>query len=216
MPQTDRPLQATTKPARQLSDIWLLLLIWLALLAIPFIAPNAYIVSLANMALINLILIASLNLLMGFGGQISLGHAGFFGVGAYASGILNVKLGISAWLGLPIAALVTGLVALVIGLPALRLRGLYLSMATLGSNAILVVLFNQLIPLTGGPNGLLGVRPFSLFGFRLDSEPKAFALVWLAALLVMLTAARFAPSRPTNSAPMRSGSTASAPNCCFS
>jgi branched-chain amino acid transport system permease protein len=196
MPEADRPLQSATKPAtQQTSDVRLLLLVWLALLAIPFIAPNAYIVSLANMALINLILIASLNLLMGFGGQISLGHAGFFGVGAYVSGILNVKLGISAWLGLPSAALATGLAALVIGLPALRLRGLYLSMATLGSNAILVVLFNQLIPLTGGPNGLLGVQPFSLFGFRLDSEPKAFALVWLAALLVMLTILNLLHSR---------------------
>jgi branched-chain amino acid transport system permease protein len=164
---------------RRPSDHLRLLLIWLALLAIPFAAPNAYVVSLANMALINLILIASLNLLMGYGGQISLGHAGFFGLGAYASGILNVKLGLSAWLGLPAAALIAAVAALVIGLPALRLRGHYLSMATLGWNAILVVLFNQLVSLTGGPNGLLGVQPFSLAGIKLDTEPRAFPLVWL-------------------------------------
>ena len=186
---------AETPVVRQPSPLAPLLAVWLVLLAIPFVAPNAYVISLANMALINLVLIASLNLLMGFGGQISLGHAGFFGVGAYVSGILNVKLGTSAWLGLPAAALAAGLAALVIGLPALRLRGLYLSMATLGWNAILVVLFNQLVPLTGGPNGLLGVQAFSLFGLRLDTEAKAFPLVWLTALLVMLTIANLLRSR---------------------
>jgi branched-chain amino acid transport system permease protein len=175
--------------------------IWLAMLAIPFIAPNAYVVSLANMALINLILVASLNLLMGYGGQISLSHAGFFGLGAYASGILNVKLGVTPWLGLPAAALITAAAAWVIGLPALRLRGHYLSMATLGWNAILVVLFNQLVNLTGGPNGLLGVQPFALPGFegfaglKLDTEPRAFPLVWLVSLLVMLAILNLLRSR---------------------
>ena len=165
-----------------LSDHWRLLLLWLVLLAVPFAAPNDYLVSLANLFLINVILIASLNLLMGYGGQISLGHAGFFGLGAYVSGILSAKLGLSAWIGLPAAMLTTGLAALVIGIPVLRLRGLYLSMATLGWNAILVVLFNRLVELTGGPNGLLGVAPFSIGGFRLDTDLREFPLVWLVSL----------------------------------
>ena len=148
--------------------------------------PTNYLVSLANLFLINVILIASLNLLMGYGGQISLGHAGFFGLGAYVSGILSAKVGLSAWIGLPAAMLTTGLAALVIGVPVLRLRGLYLSMATLGWNAILVVLFNRLVELTGGPNGLLGVAPFSIGGFRLDTDLREFPLVWLVSLLVML------------------------------
>ena len=75
-------------------------------LAVPFAAPNDYLVSLANLFLINVILIASLNLLMGYGGQISLGHAGFFGLGAYVSGILR-QAGLSAWIGLPAAMLTT-------------------------------------------------------------------------------------------------------------
>lgn len=183
------------RTTRRLSDHLWLILIWIALLTVPFIAPNAYVVSLANLALINLILVASLNLLMGFGGQISLSHAGFFGLGAYTSGILNVKLGMSPWLGLPAAALIGAAAAFVIGLPALRLRGHYLSMATLGWNAILVVLFNQLVNLTGGPNGLLGVQSFSLFGIRLDTEPRAFPVVWLASLLVMLAILNLLRSR---------------------
>jgi branched-chain amino acid transport system permease protein len=171
------------------------LLLWLPLLLVPLIAPNNYVVSLANVALINLILIASLNLLMGFGGQISLGHAGFFGLGAYASGILNVKFGIDAWLGLPFAALVASAAALLIGIPALRLTGLYLSMATLGFNSILFVMFNRLVSLTGGPNGLIGVKPFSIFGFALDNELKAFPLIWLVSFLVMLSIQHLLRSR---------------------
>jgi len=172
-----------------------LILFWLALLLVPLLASNNFIVSLANAALINLILIASLNLLMGFGGQISLGHAGFFGLGAYASGILNVRLGINPWLGLPLAALVAGIASLLIGIPALRLRGLYLSMATLGFNSILFVLFNRLVGLTGGPNGLMGVAPFSLFGWPLDSEIRQFPLLWAVSLLVMLSILHLLRSR---------------------
>jgi branched-chain amino acid transport system permease protein len=70
-----------------------------------------------------------------------------------------------------------------------------LSMATLGWNAIVVVLFNRLVDLTGGPNGLLGVAPFSIGGLRLDTEPRAFPLVWLVSLLVMLAILHLLHSR---------------------
>ncbi len=159
---------------------------WLALLAVPLVAPNDYVVSLANVALMNLILIASLNLLMGFCGQISLSHAGFFGLGAYTSGILSTRYGVPAMLGLPVATLAAAAGAFVVGLPALRLRGHYLAMVTLGWNAILIVLFNQLIGLTGGPNGLLGVPPFVIGPWTLFDDLHAFPLVWACAGLVML------------------------------
>src|ERR1700734_1580413 len=190
-PAGRRPAASAPRPPSR----WRLLWVWLLLLIVPFVAPNAYFVSLANMMLINVILIASLNLLMGYGGQISLGHAGFYGLGAYVSGVLSVKLGLSAWAGLPAAALLTGLAALVIGIPALRLRGLYLSMATLGWNAILVVMFNRLIDLPGGPNGLLGVKPFALGAFKLDTDVRQFPLLWLVSLLVMLAVLNLLSSR---------------------
>jgi branched-chain amino acid transport system permease protein len=180
---------------QRLSDHWRLVLLWLVLLVVPYVAPNSYVISLGNLFLINVILIASLNLLMGYGGQISLGHAGFFGFGAYVSGVLGVKLGLSAWVGLPAAAVLTGLSALIIGIPVLRLRGLYLSMATLGWNAILVVMFNRLIDLTGGPNGLLGVQPFAFGAFKLDTDTRQFPLVWLVSLVVMIAILHLLRSR---------------------
>lgn len=186
---------AASAASRRLSPSGRLALVWLVLAAAPFLLPNAYWVSLANLAFINLILIASLNLLMGYGGQISLAHAGFFGLGAYASGILNVKLDLSPWMGLPAAALVAGAGALLIGIPALRLKGHYLAMATLGWNAILVVFFTQLVELTGGPNGLLGVAPFSIFGHELATEMSVFPLVWAVSFLAMLAILNLLGSR---------------------
>ena len=172
-----------------------LLLFFLALLPIPLFGFNDYIVSLGANFLINLILIASLNVLIGHCGQISLGHAGFYGLGAYAAGIVSARLGVNPWLGLPIACLVSALAALVIGIPALRLRGHYLAMATLGFNAILAVLFDQLVSWTGGPNGLLGVKPLALGNFVLSSEARIFPLVWLCAALVMFALLNLIQSR---------------------
>src|SRR6185312_12601791 len=88
----------------------ILFIFWLVLLAIPLFGFNDYIVSLGTSFLINLI--ASLNVVIGFCGQISLGHAGFYGLGAYSAGILSAKLGLNPWLGLPAACLVSALAAL--------------------------------------------------------------------------------------------------------
>lgn len=172
-----------------------LFLLWLSLLAIPLLAANDFIVSLGVSFLINLILVASLNMLAGYCGQISLGHAGFFGLGAYATGILSAKLGITAWAGLPVASVVSALAALIVGIPSLRLKGHYLAMATLGFNAILAILFNQLVSWTGGPNGLLGVKPLALGGFVLDTQSRIFPLIWLWAGLVMLALINLIQSR---------------------
>ena len=159
---------------------------WAILLLFPLIAPNDYIVNLGVFFFINLILIASLNVVMGFGGQISLCHGAFFGLGAYASGVLAAKFEISPWLGIFAALGLTGVSALIIGLPALRLRGHYLAMATLGFNAIMSVLFNELISLTGGPNGLTGVPPYSIGGFEIATDTRFFYFAWAVAGLVMV------------------------------
>ena len=173
----------------------LLFIFWLALLAIPLFGLNDYLVSLGTSFLINLILIAGLNVLIGYCGQISLGHAGFYGLGAYSAGILSAKLGLNPWLGLPVACLVSAIAALVIGIPALRLKGHYLAMATLGFNAILAVLFDQLVSWTGGPNGLLGVKPLAFGSFALSTQARIFPIVWLCAGLVMFALLNLIQSR---------------------
>ena len=173
----------------------LLLGFFLVLLVFPLLGFNDYVVSLGTSFLVNLILIASLNVLIGYCGQISLGHAGFYGLGAYSAGILSAKLGLNPWLGLPAACLTSALSALVIGIPALRLKGHYLAMATLGFNAILAVLFDQVVSWTGGPNGLLGIKPLAVGNFALSSQARIFPLVWLCAGLVMLALLNLIQSR---------------------
>jgi branched-chain amino acid transport system permease protein len=158
----------------------------LALLGGTLALGDEFTATLAVSFLINLILVASLNTITGVCGQISIGHAGFFGLGAYGSAILSARLGLSPWIGLPAGCAAAALGACLLGVPALRLRGHYLAMATLGGNAIVVVLFNQLTGLTGGPNGLVGVPPFTFGGYRLDTEARILPLVWLAALAIML------------------------------
>jgi branched-chain amino acid transport system permease protein len=170
-------------------------LLWPALLVLPFVAPNNYFVSLGVLYLINVILIASLNLVMGYAGQISLSHGAFYGLGAYASGVLGAKYGVSPWLGLLAAMSLSAAAALLIGLPSLRLRGHYLAMATLGFNAIVSVLFVELYWLTGGPNGLSGVPPVSLFGWRINTDRSFYYLTWFAAGLVMLLILNLIDSR---------------------
>jgi ABC-type branched-subunit amino acid transport system permease subunit len=104
--------------------------------------------------------------------------------------VLSVRWGVPPALGAVAAMVGTALSAFVIGLPALRLRGHYLSMATLGFNAILSVLFNELVPVTGGPNGLSGIPPINLFGFTFHTPMRFFWLAWLAGMVLMLIVAR--------------------------
>ena len=103
---------------------WLVLL-FVLLLALPLVA-NAYVLYIANMIGFAVIAAVGLNILTGFTGQISLGHAAFAGIGGYASAILITRFGISFWLALPIAGLISAAAGLVIGIPSLRVKGLYL------------------------------------------------------------------------------------------
>ncbi len=184
---SDAAMRAAPTLSERLSrDRLRLAILWAVLLVWPLIAPNDYILSLGVMFFINLILIASLNLITGYAGQISLCHGAFFGLGAYISGVLSAKAGVAPALGVWIAIAGTTLAAMLIALPTLRLRGHYLAMGTLGFNAILSVLFNELVPLTGGPNGLSGVAPFSAFGFALDTPKRFFFLAWAAGGVAML------------------------------
>ena len=183
------PLRERNLRARHIAIVWALFAIW------PFAAGNDYVLSLGIFFFINLLLLGGLNLVMGYGGQISLCQAGFFGMGAYVSGVLSTRWGVPPALGAVAAMAGAALSAFVIGLPALRLRGHYLSMATLGFNAILSVLFNELVSVTGGPNGLSGIPPIGLFGFSFDTPGRFFWLAWAAGLVLMLLVASLLASR---------------------
>ncbi|RLB05552.1 MAG: branched-chain amino acid ABC transporter permease [Deltaproteobacteria bacterium] len=127
---------------------------------------------------IHAILTVGLNLLMGYAGQISLGHAAFFGIGAYSSGILTATHGWSPLSAMLVAVIVTAVIAVIIGIPSLKLTGYYLAMATLGFGIIVYIMFREMSQFTGGASGLVGIPPLSFGKWTLGTGTDYFFFVW--------------------------------------
>ncbi|MEW6658254.1 MAG: branched-chain amino acid ABC transporter permease [Thermodesulfobacteriota bacterium] len=161
---------------RQLLNPWVLF--GAAVLLMAGAVHNDYYLTLINFIGIHTLLVVGLNLLMGYAGQISLGHAAFFGLGAYTSGILTATFGVNPWLALLAGLVVCGLTAILIGVPALKLRGYYLAMATLGFGIIVYIFLNEAQTWTGGPSGLAGIPALSIFGFQFDTPKRLYFLIW--------------------------------------
>jgi branched-chain amino acid transport system permease protein len=134
-------------------------------------------------------------LLMGFAGQISLGHASFFGLGAYISGVITARYGINPWYCILLGMVASAVVALLIGAPSLKLRGHYLAMATLAFCIIITVIFNETIALTGGPDGLAFIPGIAIMGQPLDSVAKYYYFVWSIVLVALLLCLNIIRSR---------------------
>ncbi|MGC2692550.1 MAG: branched-chain amino acid ABC transporter permease [Desulfobaccales bacterium] len=166
----------------------------LVVLAILAGLDNEYYFTLLNFVGIHTLLVVGLNLLVGYAGQISLGHAAFFGLGAYTSGILTATCGVNPWLALLAGLAVSGGAAFLIGVPALKLRGYYLAMATLGFGIIVSIILSQAQPLTGGPSGLSGIPPLTLAGFPLNTARRLYPLIWLMVGLILALSANLVDS----------------------
>jgi branched-chain amino acid transport system permease protein len=135
-----------------------------------------------------------LNILVGFTGQISIGHAAFFGFGAFASAYVNNTYGVPVVFAIPIAGLMTAAVGLVFGLPAARLKGLYLAIATLAAQYILEDFFIRAEWFTGGSHGSIA-NYFSIFGFAFDSDARYFFVVLAYLVLCFILATNLIRSR---------------------
>lgn len=164
-------------------------------LAAPLAAPNLFIVRLFVDVGIAILLATGVNLVFGYAGQVSLGHAAFYGLGAYTSAILAVRSGWPPAFGMVAAALGTAAVAYLIGLPALRLKGHYLAMATLGFNEIVAIVLTEAKPLTGGPDGLRGIPHLAVAGYEFGSHIANYYLVWAFVLVGLLVARNLVRSR---------------------
>jgi len=166
-----------------------------AVFVLPAFLRNNYHLMVLNVAALNILVVVGLNLLMGYAGQISLGHAAFFGLGAYLSAILTTTYGFPIWPTLLLAMVLTGMVALAVGIPTLKLEGHYLVMATLGFNVIVYIVLIQLEPVTGGPSGFAGIPRLQVLGFALDSDRKIFFLLWSVAIGSLLLSLNLIHSR---------------------
>lgn len=162
---------------------------------LPLGIESPYLLSVGVFVAIHAIVTVGLCLLMGYAGQISLGHAAFYGVGAYVSGVLSLRFGVDPWIAMAAAMAFAGLVAYAFGQPILRLRGHYLAMVTLAFGIIVYLAFVELTPLTGGPSGLPGIPRLRLGAIVFDSDRKFFYLAWGALFAVILVSLNIVNSR---------------------
>jgi ABC-type branched-subunit amino acid transport system ATPase component/ABC-type branched-subunit amino acid transport system permease subunit len=156
------------------------LLIW------PLVSSSSYSMRVMITAGIWASVTVAVVIILGQAGQLSFGHSAFYGIGAYAAGLLTVKLSVPTIPALIAGALIAGLVAFVVGRPVLRLRYFYLALATIGLGQIVIVLVTQLRSATGGAEGLAPIPSLSIFGFTFGSDIRQYYLVWVVALLVVL------------------------------
>jgi branched-chain amino acid transport system permease protein len=152
---------------------------------LPLVFPSAYYYRVAALVFVFALASIGLNLLMGFAGQVSLGHAGFMGIGAYAVAIGPTHLGVPSWLSFVAGAALSALVAFLVGRPILRLKGHYLAVGTLGFGLLLAIVFGNEARFTGGPDGM-AVPRLILFGWPVRGADTWY---WITAVSFLIGAA---------------------------
>ena len=168
-----------------------------ALLVFVFTGPlywGNHWLSVANLIGITIIAVTGLNILTGYCGQLSIGHAGFIAVGAYTSAVLTSRLELPFLVGLICAGLVTGLVGMIFGTPSLRVKGFYLAISTIAAQFIIIWVINHWSSITGGFNGIR-VPPASIGGITLASQASQFYLIMVITAVVVYLAKNLARTR---------------------
>lgn len=172
----------------------LLILIFAFLIISPLILKDYYI-DVLIMAGIYILLAAGLNVIVGFAGLLNLGFAAYYAIGAYAYALLNTRLGMDFWTALPLSAILASLSGLLVALPALRLKGDYLAIVTLGFGEIVRLVLNNWDSLTNGPNGISGIAPPSVLGTSLGKIGYYHYVVLFIAVLSISIIKRVETSR---------------------
>jgi branched-chain amino acid transport system permease protein len=170
-------------------------------LGVPVFYPSPYVIDVLTTSLIFSLLALGLNLIVGLTGLLHLGYAAFYAIGAYTYALLNLHAGCPFWIGWIPAALAAGICGVLLGIPALRVRGDYLAIVTLGFGEIVRISFNNLDRWTGGPNGLLGIDHPRVwipgqgtYDFGVDSAPYYY-LACAATIIVAGMCVRLSRSR---------------------
>lgn len=169
-------------------------LLLVALLILPLFIPD-YFLDVIILVGIYVILALGLNVVVGFAGLLNLGFVAFYAVGAYSYALLNTRYGLGFWSALPFSVGISTVAGFLLAIPALRLRGDYLAIVTLGFGEIIRLILNNWDSLTKGPNGIPGIAPPHLFSLSLESLPSYYYLVLCFVLLTLSITAKIASSR---------------------
>ncbi len=173
----------------------LLYLLLLLFILIPLMPSSQYVTDVLTLCLIYGILACGLNVIVGMTGLLHLGYAAFYAIGAYTHAMLTIHGGLNFWLSAPISATFSALIGLVLAFPALRLKGDYLAIVTLGFGEILRVILNNWSEVTNGPNGISGIPAPSLFGLVLGDVGNYFYLTLFFVVVTVITIQRIEDSR---------------------
>ena len=178
------------------TSTWLWAVVGFVLVAItPLCIHNNYWLGVLAFIAIYTIVAVGLNLLMGYAGQASLGHAAFFGIGAYTTAILTTHHHVSPWLALLAGILISSAIAYLVGVPCLRLRGHYLAMATLGFGWIIYIVMVHWDTLTGGTSGIESIPKLAIGPLVFDTDTKRFYLTWVFTIAMLVLSANIVNSR---------------------
>lgn len=163
--------------------------------ALPFFS-SSYLVDVLTSAVLYAILATALNITVGLTGVLVLGFIGFYGIGAYTTGLLTAKLALAGfWLALPLSGLAAMLCGVLLGMPTLRLKGDYLAVVTLGFGEIVRIFLTNLTDITGGPNGILGIPRPTVFSWRLNGQLEFYYFSLFFLVLVAIVVSRLVRSR---------------------
>jgi branched-chain amino acid transport system permease protein len=144
---------------------------------------STYVITIGTLIVIQAIAACGLNVIIGYAGQVSLGHAAFVGIGAYSTALLATKAGLSFWTALPCVIAICAIIGILLGLPSLRVREDFLAITTIGINFIIEAIFNY-VPFFGGALGIGGIPKIILFGIKLKG--LAFFFLCLFFLIIVL------------------------------
>ena len=181
---------------RRISGSVIFLAVFVIIAAVlPLFLKKQYYTNLMVQVLISIIIVTGLNFITGLTGQMNLGTAGIFALGAYTSALLTTKLHVNAWLGL-LAAIVMGLlIGICLGYPSLRLKGVYLALTTIGFSEVVRILITNAINFTGGSAGVNGIPPFELFGYAFKKNVPTFYLYLVFVVILLIFAQRVVKSK---------------------
>ena len=175
---------------------YVLLALVVAILPLFFRQELSYYLSILSLAGIYAIIVMGLNMLMGYAGQISLGHAAFFAAGAYTSAILTTTFSISPLLSLISAVIASGALAFIVGIPTLKLKEHYLAMATLGIGLIMHSLLSaNPFDITGGPGGIPSIPPVHVLGLVTDNDITQYYVIWIITIGMFVLSSNIVNSR---------------------
>ena len=170
-----------------------ILLIFVA--AFPLIFSTRYLIRLGTMCLLNVAITLSLNLMTGYMGQMSFGHAAFYGIGAYTGALIVTRLGLGSGVGFLAAMLVSGMFGLLVALPVARLSGMFLTLVTLGFCEIVRMVELNWTSLTRGPLGIIGIAKPSFFGLEINSATGIYYLMLVLLLFTLFVIRSIIESR---------------------